>query len=210
MRPLLPALGASVLLAAAIVWTPLPGHQDADPVARVAAPMATPRAIAASPAAAFVQFAPVVASSGADGPAKPEPPVLVGFAGVGRQRTAYIMDAGQPVRARLGDKVGAWRLAEMGPHGVTLRSGGKSLALAFYGPRAAPPPPATPLDAALAAAPAAAAPAPPPPPVQPHALEPASAPIPHAPHSGARYWAGPPGSAPPGYIVLKPGELPPQ
>ena len=206
MRPLLPALGASLLVAAAIIWTPLPGHPDADPIAG-AAPIATPRAIAASPAAAFVQFAPLVAASGAGGPAKPEPPVLVGFAGVGRLRTAYIMDAGQPVRARLGDKVGAWRLAAMGPHGVTLRCGGKALALAFYGPRAAPPPPATPLDATLAAA----APAPPPPPPQPHALEPASAPPPrHAPHGGPRYWAGPPGSAPPGYIVLKPGELPPQ
>ena len=84
--------------------------------------------------------------------------MLVGFAGVGRLRTAYIMDAGQPVRARLGDKVGAWRVAAMEPHGVTLRSGGKSMALAFYGPRAAPPP-ATPLDTALAAAsPAAVAP----------------------------------------------------
>jgi hypothetical protein len=209
MRPLLPALGASVLVAAAIVWTPLPGRDDADPVARVAVPVAATRAIAASPAAALVQFAPVVAASGAGGSAKPEPPVLVGFAGVGRLRTAYIMDAGQPVRARLGDKVGAWRVAAMGPHGVTLRSGGKSMALAFYGPRAAPPP-ATPLDTALAAAsPAAVAPGPPPPPVQPHALEPASAPIPHAPRGGPRYWAGPPGSAPPGYIVLKPGELPP-
>ena len=204
MRPLLPALGVSVLVAAAIVWTPLPGHDDAEPVARVAAPLAAPRAIAASPAAAFVQFTPLVATSGTGGSAKPEPPVLVGFAGVGRMRTAYIMDAGQPVRARLGDKVGKWRLAAMGPHGVTLRSGGKSLALAFYGPRAEPPP--TPLDTALAAAPAAAAPGPP----QPHALEPASAPIPRAPHGGPRYWIGPPGSAPPGYIVLKPGELPPQ
>ena len=33
MRPLLPAIGSSVLVAAAIVWTPLPSHEDADPVA---------------------------------------------------------------------------------------------------------------------------------------------------------------------------------
>jgi hypothetical protein len=210
MRPLIPALAASALVAAAIVWTPLPGQDDppdppADPAA---APAAGPqRALTPSPAIAYVRFAPLAAGADAAAGAapKPGPPVLVGLAGAGRARTAYIMDAGAPVRARLGDKVGKWRLAAIGPHSVTLRAGGKSMQLAFYGPREAPPPPAASETSAVPAA----APPPAPPPVQPRALEPASAPAPRG-RAGARYWVGPPGTAPPGYIQLKPGQTPPQ
>lgn len=221
MRPLLPALAVSVLVAAAIAWTPLPGQDDpADPPADPAAPVAAgPQgALTPSPAIAYVKFAPL-AAAGADAATgaapKPGPPVLVGLVGAGRARTAYIMDAGSPVRARVGDKVGKWRLAAIGPHNVTLRAGGKSMQLAFYGPREAPPPSAAPdiapaLSGAPPAAAAAAAPAPAPPPVQPHALEPASAPATHGRAGGRHYWVGPPGTAPPGYIQLKPGQAPPQ
>jgi hypothetical protein len=219
MRPLIPALAVSVLAAAAIVWTPLPsrnqaaGDPPADPGAAPAGPQA---AVAPSPAVAYVKFAPLAPGGDAAGaPPKPGPPVLVGLAGAGRGRTAYIMDAGQPVRARVGDKVGKWRLAAIGPHSVTLRAAGKSMQLPFYGPRAEPPPAAAPEAAATAqvdsppAAPPAAAPVPPPP-VQTHAPEPASAPSPHGRGGSPRYWVGPPGSAPPGYILLKPGQAPPQ
>jgi hypothetical protein len=206
MRPLVPALGAAVLVAAAIVWAPLPGGQDADPTAgdpAAGGPADPPARITASPAAAYIQFAPANAIAGAAAAPKPGPPVLVGLGGAGRMRTAYIMANGATVRAQVGDKVGAWRLAAIGPHSVTLRSGGKSMSLAFYGPRAEPPPPAQPDEAAAAPAAAPAAP----PPVS-HAPEPASAPPPRA-TGGRRYWVGPPGSAPPGYIVLKPGQAPP-
>ncbi|HWF77472.1 MAG TPA: hypothetical protein VN694_09875 [Caulobacteraceae bacterium] len=122
------------------------------------------------------------------------------------------MDAGSPVFARVGDKVGKWRLAAIGPHSVTLRAAGKSMQLAFYGPREEPPPPPVASEAAAPApAPPAAAPsAPVPPPVQSHAPEPASAPAPRGRGGGKRYWVGPPGTAPPGYVVLLPGQAPPQ
>lgn len=211
MRPLIPALGAAVLVAAAIVATPLPGGQDAESAAGAPAiPAADPSArITASPAAAYIQFAPGATSAPATGAPKPGPPVLVGLGGAGRMRTAYIMANGATVRAQIGDKVGAWRLAAIGPHSVTLRSAGKSMSLAFYGPRPEPPPPAAqPDQAAPPAAAPAAAPAPAAPPPVSHAPEPASAP---PPRSGGRprYWVGPPGSAPPGFTVLKPGQLPP-
>ncbi|HWF77289.1 MAG TPA: hypothetical protein VN694_08945 [Caulobacteraceae bacterium] len=220
MRPLIPALAVSVLAAAAIVWAPLPGHQDpADPAADPApASAAAPQGAATpSPAIALVTFAPLAPAGGdaAGAPPKPGPPVLVGLAGAGRARTAYIMDAGSPVRARVGDKVGKWRLAAIGPHSVTLRAAGKSMQLAFYGPREEPPTPAAAPEVAAPApaAPAAApppTPAPAPPPVQSHAPELASAPAPRGHGSGRRYWVGPPGSAPPGYVVLQPGQAPPQ
>jgi 2-oxoglutarate dehydrogenase E2 component (dihydrolipoamide succinyltransferase) len=220
MRPLLPALAGAVLVAAATVWTPLPGPQDAagaDPAADPAPAPGAARpqaAVTASPALAFVKFAPFAAGGAAAAGAapRPGPPQLVGLAGAGRARTAYIMDAGEPLRARVGDKVGEWRLAAIGPHSVTLRAGGKSLQLAFYGPRSEPAPPAAP-DAAAppAAAPPAAAPAPvAPAPLQSHAPEPASAPAPRGHGGGKRYWVGAPGSAPPGFTVLPPGQLPPQ
>jgi len=213
MRPLIPALGAAVLVAAAIVWAPLPGRQDAGPAAGdpAAGGPADPSArITASPAVAYIQFAPLAATGAAAADPKPGPPVLVGLGGAGRMRTAYIMANGAPVRARVGDKVGAWRLAAIGPHSVTLRSGGKSMSLAFYGPRAEPPPVAQPDETGAPPAPApAAASAPAPPPPVSHAPEPASAPPPRA-TGGRHYWVGPPGSAPPGYIVLKPGAAPPQ
>lgn len=213
MRPLIPALGAAVLVAAAIIWAPLPSGQDADPAGGDPAgggPADRPARITASPAAAYIQFAPVAATGAAAAAPKPGPPVLVGLGGAGRMRTAYIMANGAPVRARVGDKVGAWRLAAIGPHSVTLRSGGQSMSLAFYGPRAEPPPLAQPDEAAAqpAAAPAAA-PVPAAPPPVSHAPEPASAPPPRS-TGGRHYWVGPPGSAPPGYILLKPGQLPPQ
>ena len=218
MRPLIPALAVSALVAAAIVWTPLPGPSDPagdPPTGPGAAPTVGPQAaVIPSRAVAFVKFAPLAATgdaAAAAGAPKPGPPVLVGLAGAGRARTAYLMDAGSPVRARVGDKVGKWRLAAIGPHSVTLRGPGKAMQLAFYGPREAPPIPVAPEAPPSAAAPptAAAAAPPPPPPIQPHALEPASAPAPRG-RSGAKYWAGPPGSAPPGYILLKPGQAPPQ
>src|SRR5262249_14448153 len=140
MRPLIPALAGSSLIAAAIVWAPLPGPSDpaGDPPADVAAaPAAALGALTPSAAIANVKFAPLATAGGeaAGGAApKPGPPVLVGLAGAGRARTAYIMDAGAAVRARIGDKVGPWRLAAIGPHGVTLRDAGKSLQLALYGP----------------------------------------------------------------------------
>ena len=212
MRPLIPALAVAMVIAAAIAWAPLPGGQDRDPGGGPsgAAPADPPARITASPATAYIQFTPLSAGAGGAATApKPGPPVLVGLGGAGRSRTAYIVANGAAVRAQVGDKVGAWRLAAIGPHSVTLRSGGRSMSLAFYGPRAEPPPAAPPgaADSAPAAAPAAAAPAAPPP--VSHAPEPASAPPPRG-AGGRRYWVGPPGSAPPGYIVLKPGQLPPQ
>lgn len=211
MRPLIPALGAAVLVAAAIVWAPLPGGQEADPAAGDPVNDAAdpPARITASPAAAYIQFAPVTTIGAASAAPKPGPPVLVGLGGAGRMRTAYIMEGGSPVRAHVGDKVGGWRLAAIGLHNVTLRSGGKSMSLAFYGPRQEPAPVAQPDEAVAPAAAPAAAPAPPAPPPVSHAPEPASAPPPRS-TGGRRYWVGPPGSAPPGYIVLKPGEAPPQ
>ncbi|HEY1427600.1 MAG TPA: hypothetical protein VGF50_13085 [Caulobacteraceae bacterium] len=219
MRPLIPALGASALVAAAIVWAPLPGAQDPAPaVGDPARPAAAPAAAtpAAAPAMAYVRFAPDAAAAAAAAAApKPTPPALVGLAGAGRARTAYIMADGAPVRARVGDKVGRWRLAAVGPHSVTLTAGGKTMSLAFFGPRPTPPPPppsvlepsAPASDAQPAAQPAA------PPPVREHAVEPASAPPPYAsPRAGPRpcYWVGPAATAPKGCIALKPGQLPPR
>jgi hypothetical protein len=219
MRPLIPALAGSALVAAVIVWAPLPGQDDPpDPAAAAVAVAGAQGVVTPSPAIAYVKFAPLAGGGDAAGAAgaatKPGPPVLVGLAGAGRDRAAYIMDDGSAVRARVGDKFGKWRLAAIGPHSVTLRSAGKSMQLAFYGPREAPPPAVAPDALAPAAAPPAAAPAaapaPAPTPVQPHALEPASARVPRGRAGGHRYWVGPPGTAPPGYIQLKPGEAPPQ
>jgi hypothetical protein len=213
MRTILLSLGAATALGAAIVWTPLPASLsphggDASSSKAMRPPaltMAAPGDIAASHAASLLQFGPDANLAAAT--PRPGPPILVGLIRSGPRRIAYVMYAGQTARAGLWDKVGPWRVTGIGPHGVTLQGGGRPLALTFYAPRPAPPPPqlAANEDESAGTPPAAAA-APPP----MHALEPASAPQP--PPSGgkhARYWAGPPGSAPPGYIVLKPGERPP-
>lgn len=214
-----PAVAAAV--AAAIVWSPLPrrlvgGDDDTAAPRRPPAPAAVvgPAAITPSHAATFVRFAPEMADaagSAAAPPPKPAPPALVGLIGSGPRRIAYVMIAGETVRAGLWDRVGPYRLTAIGPRGVTLSAGRKSLSLAFFGPRPQPPAP----SAASAAADVDAQGGPPPPPSPPaaphvHALEPASAPPPRAAGGHARYWAGPPGSAPPGYILLKPGQTPPQ
>jgi hypothetical protein len=212
-----PAVAAA--LAAAIFWTPLPhGLAGGDDDAAVSAPgrsagetAVDPAAITPSHAATFVRFGAETVGGGAIAvpPPKPAPPALVGLIGSGPRRIAYVLIAGQTVRAGLWDKVGRWRLTAIGPRGVTLSAGRRSLALALYGPRPQPLTPPIPAASAEPAdnAPPPAAPAPTAPRV--HALEPASAPAPRAVGSHERYWSGPPGSAPPGYIVLKPGQLPP-
>jgi hypothetical protein len=212
VRATIPALGAAVVIAAAVAWWPLPPADDADatPAAAPAtAAVVDAAGVSASPATAYVGFAAEdAAPAGATAPPKPGPPVLVGLIGDGGQRVAYILEDGQTARGRLGDKVGRWRLTGIGPRSVTLTAGRKSLALALYGPRPQPPPP--PQLSPLTDGQPAAAPPPGPPAPSPHALEPASAPEPRAasgPHP--RYWVGPPGSAPPGFIILKPGERPP-
>jgi hypothetical protein len=212
-----PAVAAA--LAAAIVWAPLPhrliGADDdvAAPVApRASDALIEPDAITPSRAATYVRFgapAPDAAAAPAP-PPKPAPPALVGLIGSGPRRIAYVLIGGQTVRAGLWDRVGPWRLTAIGPRGVTLSAGRRSLALALFGPRPQPPPPPPPAssaEASIDAAPAAT-PTPVAPPV--HGLEPASAPPPRAAGGRPRYWAGPPGSAPPGYIPLKPGQAPPQ
>jgi hypothetical protein len=210
-----PAVAAA--LAAAIVWTPLPhrligGDEDLPAAAtpRSSDAVVEPVAVAPSHAATYVRFAPDVPdATAAPPPPKPAPPALVGLIGSGPRRIAYVLIGGQTVRAGLWDKVGPWRLTAIGPRGVTLSAGRRSLALALFGPRPQPPPPPPAANAEASADPAAAAPpTPAAPPV--HELEPASAPRPHAPGGRPRYWAGPPGSAPPGYVVLKPGQAPPQ
>ena len=211
-----PAVAAA--LAAAIIWAPLPhglvgGGDEAPDVTPPHSPdaLVDPSAITPSQAATFVRFGLETADAPgvtAAPPPKPAPPALVGLIGSGPRRIAYVLIAGQTVRAGLWDKVGPWRLTAIGPRGVTLSAGRKALVLALYGPRPQPPPP--PLTASAGApndAPLAAAPSPAAPPV--HALEPASAPPPRAAGSRTRYWVGPSGSAPPGYIVLKPGQAPP-
>ena len=216
MKAMALSLGAAVALGAAIVWAPAPraltGEEQTAGSFRPAAsasPVA-PADIAPSHAASFVRFGPDAVDATAA--PRPAPPALVGLIGSGPRRIAYVLIGGQTVRAGLWDKVGPWRLTAIGPRGVTLSAGRKSLALGFYGPRPEPTPPqlASSQDAATSASPqpVAATPSPAAPPI--HALEPASAPQPRA--SGGRrplYWAGPPGSAPPGYILLKPGETPP-
>ncbi|HEX3917547.1 MAG TPA: hypothetical protein VHW60_09440, partial [Caulobacteraceae bacterium] len=144
----------------------------------------------------------------------PAPPVLVGLT-EGERRYAYVLNDGQTTRAGLWDKVGKWRVTAIGPQGVTLTAGSQTLRLTFYGPRPEPPPlPTVTADATPPPAQASptAAPATPAPPPRPRGLEPASAPTP-SPHGPGghrpRYWVGPADLAPPGYVVLKPGELPP-
>ena len=220
MRATLPALGAAAALAAASLWTPLPrawvdvpaADASADP--RAPSAIAPPSGIVPSVAAGYVQFGAAAGPTGAAPsaavsapPPKPGPPVLVGLIGAGQRRIAYILAGGQTTRAALGDRVGAWRVAAIGAHGTTLRSGGRTLTLALYGPRVAPSPPPAVVAAPAATTSAAASPAAPP---RSHALEPASAPRASArAPGGPKYWVGPAGSAPPGYVVLKPGEIPP-
>jgi hypothetical protein len=210
-----PAVAAA--LAAAIVWAPLPhrligGDGDfAVPAApRSSDTLVEPSAIMPSHAATYVRFGPDAPDAAAGPPPpKPAPPALVGLIGSGPRRIAYVLIGGQSVRAGLWDRVGPWRLTAIGPRGVTLSAGRRSLTLALFGPRPQPPPPppAATVDASADASPAAAPPAPAAPRV--HGLEPASAPPPRAAGSRTRYWVGPSGSAPPGYIVLKPGQAPP-
>lgn len=221
MRTALISLGAAATLAAAVAWAPLPRGWTGDgdegaappppPLHRPAAALIAPSDVTASRAATFIQFAPEAAGGGAaSAQAPPAPPALVGMIGSGPRRIAYVLIGGQAVRAGLWDKVGPWRLTAIGPRGVTLSVGRRSLALAFYGPRPQPqpPPPAPAAGADAPSNPAAVAPPPsPPPPI--HALEPASAPLPATLRHRPRYWVGPPGSAPPGSIVLKPGQTPP-
>jgi hypothetical protein len=220
MRATLVSLGAATVLAAVVAWAPLPGASasDAPGDAPPSAPavVVAPQSIRASAASAYIGFAPQQAPLLAPGATlappkpKPGPPILVGLIGGGPRRIAYVEQDGHTTRAGLWDTVGKWRVTGIGPHGITLSAGRQSLALALYGPHPAPP---TPTLASNENAPAPSAPTPvaaAAPTV--HALEPASAPsAPRAPRGGgARYWSGPPGSAPPGFIVLKPGELPPQ
>jgi len=208
-----PAVAAA--LAAAIIWSPLPhglvgGDEDlATPAApRPSDAVVEPAAITPSHAATFVRFGPDAPDAAAPPPPKPAPPALVGLIGSGPRRIAYVLIGGQSVRAGLWDKVGPWRLTAIGPRGVTLSAGRRSLALALFGPRPQPPPPPPAANAEASTDPSpATAPPPPGPPV--HGLEPASAPQPRAAGARPRYWAGPPGSAPPGYILLKPGQAPP-
>jgi hypothetical protein len=213
MRATVISLGVAALLGAVILWAPAPrasadDGEAAGPVRAAFPPLTAPGAVAPSHAASFIRFAPDVVDTAAA--PKPAPPVLVGLIGSGPRRIAYVLLGAETVRAGLWDKVGSWRLTAIGPHGVTLSAGRKSLALALYGPRPQPPAPpaASPADAM-------AAPAPPPPaplasPMHSHALEPASAPQPRSQVGNRpRYLVGPPGSAPPGYTVLKPGEAPP-
>ncbi len=203
------ALAGSTAVAAAVLWLPLPAPvATADGLAPPVAPATPASRIVASPAAALVAFAPPAEDAAAPPPRAP--PVLVGLIGGQGRRIAYVLWGDETLRAGLGDKVGPWRVAAIGAHDIRLAGGGKPMTLAFYGPRAAPPTPiaaAMTPDANAGATPAAPLAAPP-----VHAIEPASAPSPpSAPRGGRpRYWVGPPGSAPPGYILLKPGELPPR
>jgi hypothetical protein len=213
MRAMALSLGAAVVLGAAILWTPAlrASTGEDETVGAPRPPSVSPVApadIAPSHAVSFIRFGPDAVDATAT--PKPAPPALVGLIGSGPRRIAYVLIGGQTVRAGLWDKVGAWRLTAIGPRGVTLSAGRRALELSFYGPRPQPPSP-TPIQEAAAGGPpppVAATPSPPAPPM--HALEPASAPQPRS-SGGHRplYWAGPPGSAPPGYILLKPGETPP-
>jgi hypothetical protein len=222
------SLGVALALAAAIVWAPAPGGwlEDDPPVGAAGAPappaVTSPQSVQASVAAAQVQFALAAATPDATqaaaglAPPKPAPgpPILVGLTDGSPRRFAYVLNDSQTVRAGLWDKVGKWRVTAIGPHGITLSAGRQSLELALYGPRPTPPPAAA-VDAALPAptapsAPAQTAAALPPAAPRPHALEPASAPSPGAGEGRhAHYWVGPPDHAPPGYLVLKPGQAPP-
>ena len=197
MRATVISLALSALLGAVILWAPAPrafttdGDAVIPPHAAPSPPPTAPSAIAPSHAASFIRFAPEVVDAAAA--PKPVPPVLVGLIGSGPRRIAYVLLGAETVRAGLWDKVGSWRLTAIGPHGVTLSAGRKSLALALYGPRPQPPPAA---PAAASPADTSAPPAPPPvspvPPMRSHALEPASAPQPRA-QGGARprYWVVP-------------------
>jgi hypothetical protein len=218
MRLALPALGAAILVGAAIVWTPLPATwvdgASADLASAAPAPTAiiSPAAVAVRAGLAAITLAPDADPTTLAGNApiaEPGPPVLVGLIGAGARRIAYVMAGNQTVRAAVGDKVGAWRLASIGAHEVTLRAGGKSLALALYGPRPQPPPviaaaPDAPTPVAPSTAPAPAAIP------RMHALEPASAPPPRAQAAGPhpKYWVGPAASMPPGYVLWKPEMAP--
>jgi len=213
MRTTAISLGGAALLGAVILWAPAPraftgeGGAAIAPRPAPAAPPIAPGVTAPSHAASFIRFAPEVMDAAA---AKPVPPVLVGLIGSGPRRIAYVLLGAETVRAGLWDKVGSWRLTAIGPHGVTLSAGRRSLALALYGPRPQPAPPTAALPADTSAAPAPPPASPTAAPLRSHALEPASAPTPRSRGgSHPRYWIGSSGSAPPGYIVLKPGETPP-
>ena len=213
MRTMALSLGGATVLGAAIIWAPLPssffgaGEPPGSPRRIAAVAVIAPSQIQPSRAASLLSFA-SDSAGGAVAAQKPAPPVLVGVVGSASRRIAYVLYAGQTARAGLWDKVGPWRVTAIGPRGVTLGGGRRPIALAFYGPRPQPPP------APLATADGAGSAEPPPapsPPVVAHALEPASAPPPGPSPSGRRrYWSGPPGSAPPGFIQLKPGEIPPR
>jgi hypothetical protein len=176
--------------------------------------------VTATAAAAYVQFRPETPADAANGvltaaaPPKPSPPVLVGLAQSGPRRVAYVLEAGQTSRAAVGDKVGNWRLTSIGAHDAVLRDGRKVLTLALYRPRPQPPAPET-----AAPAPGFTPTTPSATPVLPaalpspriHAPEPASAPPVRASSAPrGRYWVGPADRAPQGYVVLRPGEAPPQ
>jgi hypothetical protein len=213
------SLGAAAALAAAIIWAPAPWLDGDAPADGGPAPMPAaltpPQSVRASAAAAQIQFAAATqlvdpSQTAAAPPPKPAPgpPILVGLTDGAPRRFAYVLDDGQTTRAGLWDKVGKWRVTAIGPHGITLSAGRQSLQLALYGPHPAPPPPAAAEDPSLPPQVAVAVPAQSPPRLR--ALEPASAPSPHLtgghrPH----YWVGPANQAPPGYVVLQPGQSPP-
>jgi hypothetical protein len=188
----------------------------ADPVevrpatpSRAPPPAAAPiTAVTASPAAQAIAFAP---QSAADLPATTPPipvapPALVGVT-MRPRPIAYVMMAGRPWRAGLGDKVASWRVVAIGEKSVRLRRGGRTLSLSLYGPRPAPPPPPR-----LTIAPAETQPveaATPAPPAQAAAASPTHVHMPPPPANAPRYWVGPPGSAPPGFTPLPASALPP-
>ncbi|HEX3918863.1 MAG TPA: hypothetical protein VHW60_16120 [Caulobacteraceae bacterium] len=224
MKAMLISLAAATAVAAAVVWAPAPGGwfgadapagDDPPPAPAAPAEVIAPAGIHGSAAAAQVQFAaataldPSQASAAAPPKPPPGPPILVGLTDGAPRRFAYVLEDGQTTRAGLWDKVGKWRVTAIGPHGVTLSAGRQTLALALYGPRPMPPPPIAAAD--VAPTPPPVAPPPPQAPPRARALEPASAPSPPATGGHhAHYWVGPANLAPPGYIALKPGQLPPQ
>jgi hypothetical protein len=220
MKAMLISLGAATAMAAAIVWAPAPSNWvEGDAPAYGGLPPApaavtAPQSVRASAAAERIQFAAETATDAPEGAAAapppkptPGPPVLVGLTDGSPQRFAYVLNDGQTTRAGLWDRVGRWRVTAIGPHGITLSAGRRTLALSLYCPRPVPPPPAAAADASPAPPPAESAPAPAPP--RARALEPASAPPHGTGGHGPHYWVGPANRAPPGYIVLKPGEAPP-
>ncbi len=195
----LAAIGGCALLGAALALWPQadggPGPEPASAPAPAASAVPTSPPPPAGAASAQIHFAPEGAAPALP-PKAPEPPVLVGLAGIGAP-TAYLADGAASGRVGLGGAFQGWRLTAIGSRSVRVQRGRERLTLSLFSPRAAlssaapaqSPPFA--LQAALASAPPSSA--------APPSTAEAAPPPPAVPR---RVWPIP-GFVPPKYVPMR-------